>query len=74
MVGPLYMASFGISLNIDSSCVNRLNVKCSILEEIVLAEEAVDECNAAGNLNVLWFENTKNIVEHHRREFISSFV
>lgn len=74
MVGPLYMATFGISLNIGSSCVNRLNVKCSILEEIVLAEEAVADCNAAGNLNVLWFENIKVIVDHHRREFISSFV
>lgn len=51
MVGPLYMTSLGISLNLGSSSVNRLHVKCYISEEIVLDEEVVDKCK--GNLKVL---------------------
>lgn len=53
MVGALFMASFRISLNLSSSsCANRINVKCSILEEIVLDEEALDKCTDVSMLPV----------------------
>lgn len=44
MVGALYVASFRISLKLSSSCMNRISVECSILEEIVLNDEVVDIC------------------------------
>lgn len=71
MVGPLYMASLGISLNLGSSCVNRLHVKCYILEEIVLDEEVVDKCK--GNLKVLWLDKTEINVDHYWRGCIPVF-